>query len=58
MLDAVPFQFRIIEHADHYARRSGPAVGIVLAQRLLVTDSGDITLPVVFALTAFGLPRP
>ncbi|WP_405634392.1 hypothetical protein OHB53_09450 [Streptomyces sp. NBC_00056] len=55
MLDTVPLQSRFLEHADHYARWSGLAIGIVAAQQLVTMDSGDITLPLVFAITAFGL---
>lgn len=55
MLDTVPLQSRFLEHADHYARWSGLAIGIVAAQQLVTMDSGDITMPFVFAITAFGL---
>ncbi|MEU9189308.1 hypothetical protein AB0D14_33140 [Streptomyces sp. NPDC048484] len=55
MLDAVSLQSRILDHADHYARWSGLAIGIVAAQRLITMDSGDITMPLVFAITGFGL---
>ncbi|MFF3613745.1 hypothetical protein [Streptomyces sp. NPDC002580] len=55
MLDTVPLQSRFLGHADHYARWSCLAIGIVAAQHLVVMDSGDITMPLVFAITAFGL---
>ncbi|MER5474802.1 hypothetical protein ABZX90_10940 [Streptomyces sp. NPDC002935] len=55
MLDTVPLQSRFLAHADHYARWSGLAIGIVVAQHLVTMDSGDITMPLVFAITAFGL---
>ncbi|WP_328498820.1 hypothetical protein OHS59_43255 [Streptomyces sp. NBC_00414] len=55
MLDAVPLQTRILDHADHYARWSCLAIGIVAAQHLVMMNSSDITLPLVFAITAFGL---
>ncbi|MFD6286314.1 hypothetical protein [Streptomyces sp. NPDC060205] len=55
MLDTVPLQSRILDHADHYARWSGLAIGIVAAQHLIMMNSGDIALPLVFAITAFGL---
>ncbi|MFC8089611.1 hypothetical protein [Streptomyces sp. NPDC057301] len=55
MLDTVPLQSRLLDHADHYARWSGLAIGIVAAQQLVMMESGDITIPLVFAITAFGL---
>ncbi|WP_328429608.1 hypothetical protein [Streptomyces sp. NBC_00443] len=55
MLDTVPLQSRLLDHADHYARWSGLAIGIVAAQQLVAMESGDITIPLVFAITAFGL---
>ncbi|MFG2888129.1 hypothetical protein [Streptomyces sp. NPDC048248] len=55
MLDTVPLRSRFLDHADYYARWSGLAIGIVAAQRLVTMDSGDITMPLVFAITAFGL---
>ncbi|MGC5565945.1 hypothetical protein ACPYPG_24300 [Streptomyces sp. FR-108] len=55
MLDTVPLQTRILDHADHYARWSGLAVGIVAAHHLVTRADGDIALPLVFAITAFGL---
>ncbi|MFE1832904.1 hypothetical protein [Streptomyces sviceus] len=55
MLDTVPLQSRFLEHADHYARWSGLAIGIVAAQQLVTMESDDITMPLVFAITAFGL---
>ncbi|WP_206190763.1 hypothetical protein [Streptomyces phaeochromogenes] len=55
MLDTVPLQSRFLEHADHYARWSGLGVGVVAAQQLVTMESDDITMPLVFAITAFGL---
>ncbi|MFJ8637069.1 hypothetical protein [Streptomyces sp. NPDC093568] len=55
MLDTAPLQSRLLDHADHYARWSGLAIGVVLAQQLVTMESGDITTPLVFAITAFGL---
>ncbi|MEU3791654.1 hypothetical protein AB0F07_17880 [Streptomyces fructofermentans] len=55
MLDTVPLQSRFLEHADHYARWSGLGIGMVAAQQLVTMRSGDITTPLVFAITAFGL---
>ncbi|MGW6962156.1 hypothetical protein [Streptomyces chartreusis] len=45
MLDTVPLQSRLLDHADHYARWSGLAIGIVLAQQLVTMESDDITTP-------------
>lgn len=55
MLDTVPLQSRFLDHADYYARWSGLAIGIVAAQQLVAMESDDITMPLVFAITAFGL---
>ncbi|MEV6406496.1 hypothetical protein AB0M58_26630 [Streptomyces bobili] len=55
MLDTVPLQSRFLDHAEHYARWSGLAIGIAAAQQLVAMDSGDIAMPLVFAITAFGL---
>lgn len=55
MLDTVPLQSRLLDHADHYARWSGLAIGIVVAQQLVTMESDDITTPLVLAITAFGL---
>ncbi|MFI6008258.1 hypothetical protein ACIBAG_05435 [Streptomyces sp. NPDC051243] len=55
MLDHVPLQSRFLDHADHYARWSGLAIGMVAAQQLVTMESGDIAMPLVFAITAFGL---
>ncbi|MFE5819913.1 hypothetical protein ACFQ6S_41700 [Streptomyces sp. NPDC056479] len=55
MLNSVPLQSRLLDHADHYARWSGLAIGIVAAQQLVTMESGDITTPLVLAITAFGL---
>jgi len=55
MLDTAPLQHRFLDHADHYARWSGLAIGIVAAQAL--STLGDIAFEqrVVFCITAFGL---
>ncbi|WP_392960152.1 hypothetical protein [Streptomyces sp. LN245] len=55
MLDAAPLQSRFLDHADHYARWSGLAIGIIAAQG--VSTLGDIEFEqrVVFCITAFGL---
>ncbi|NEA66007.1 hypothetical protein [Streptomyces sp. SID12488] len=55
MLDTVPIQSRFLDHAEYYARWSGLAIGIVVAQQLIAMHSGDIAMPLVFAITAFGL---
>ncbi|MFI7005366.1 hypothetical protein [Streptomyces sp. NPDC050145] len=55
MLDTAPLQARLLDHADYYARWSGLAIGVVAAQQLVTVESGDITMPLVFAITAFGL---
>jgi hypothetical protein len=55
MLDMVPIQSRLLDHVDHYARWSGLAIGIVVAQQLVTMESDDITMPLVYAITAFGL---
>lgn len=55
MLDSAPLRSRFLDHADYYARWSGLAIGIVAAQQLVTMESGDITMPLVFAITAFGL---
>ncbi|MFE1949687.1 MULTISPECIES: hypothetical protein [Streptomyces] len=55
MLDTAPLQSRLLDHADYYARWSGLAIGIVAAQQLVTVESGDITMPLVVAITAFGL---
>ncbi|MGW1717991.1 hypothetical protein [Streptomyces sp. NPDC002156] len=55
MLDTVPLQSRFLDHADHYARWSGLAIGTEAARQLVTMRSGDITMPLVFAITAFGL---
>ncbi|MFC5213573.1 hypothetical protein [Streptomyces coerulescens] len=55
MLDTVPLQSRLLDHADHYARWSGLAIGVVAAQQLVTIESGDIAIPLVLAITAFGL---
>ncbi|MFE2236420.1 hypothetical protein ACFXA4_28145 [Streptomyces sp. NPDC059442] len=54
MLDT-PLQSRFLDHADPFARWSGLAIGITAAQVLVTMESGDITMPLVFALAAFGL---
>ncbi|WP_328672858.1 hypothetical protein [Streptomyces sp. NBC_00328] len=55
MLDDAPLQSRFLDHADHYARWSGLAIGIIAAQA--VSTLGDIEFEqrVVFCITAFGL---
>ena len=55
MLDTAPLQSRFLDHADYYARWSGLAIGIVAAQQLVTVQSDDITMPLVLAITAFGL---
>ncbi|GAB2945793.1 hypothetical protein [Streptomyces heilongjiangensis] len=57
MLDSVPLPYRLLEHADHVARWSGLAVGIVVAQAVSTLGDGDVEFEqrVVFCLTAFGL---
>jgi len=55
VLDTVPLQSRFLDHADHYARWSGLAIGVEVARQLLTIESGDITTPLVLAVTAFGL---
>ncbi|MGW7199749.1 hypothetical protein [Streptomyces chryseus] len=55
MLDTVPLRSRFLDHADHYARWSGLAIGTVPAQQLVAMESDDIAMPLVFAITAFGL---
>ncbi|MEU6705069.1 hypothetical protein [Streptomyces wuyuanensis] len=55
MLDTVPLRSRFLDHADYYARWSGLAIGFVAAQQLVEMESDDITMPLVFAITAFGL---
>ncbi|WP_405818410.1 hypothetical protein OG241_26100 [Streptomyces sp. NBC_01390] len=55
MLDTAPLQSRFLDHAEYYARWSGLAIGIVVAQQLIAMDSDDIAMPLVFAITAFGL---
>ncbi|WNO76699.1 MULTISPECIES: hypothetical protein [unclassified Streptomyces] len=55
MLDTAPLQSQFLDHAEHYARWSGLAIGLVIAQQLVTMESGDITMPLVFAVTAFGL---
>ncbi len=55
MLDTAPLQSRFLDHAEYYARWSGLAIGIVVAQQLIAMDSDDFAMPLVFAITAFGL---
>ncbi|MFE5482940.1 hypothetical protein [Streptomyces sp. NPDC056527] len=55
MLDTAPLRYRFLNHSDQYARWSGLAIGLVAAQQLVGMESGDITMPLVFAITAFGL---
>lgn len=55
MLDSAPFQYRLLDHADHYARWSGLAVGLVVAQALSTLGDVEFEQRVVFCITAFGL---
>ncbi|MFD8733623.1 hypothetical protein ACFV06_01755 [Streptomyces sp. NPDC059618] len=55
MLDAAPFQRRFLEHADHYARWSGLAIGVIVAQALSTLAHIEFEQRVVFCITAFGL---
>lgn len=55
MLGTAPPQYRLLDHADHYARWSGLAIGIVAAQALSTLGDVEFEQRVVFAITAFGL---
>ncbi|WP_198539533.1 hypothetical protein [Streptomyces graminilatus] len=55
MLDTAPLQARFLDHVEYYARWSGLAIGIMLGQQLIAMDSDDIAMPLVFAITVFGL---
>ncbi|SPF06563.1 hypothetical protein [Streptomyces sp. MA5143a] len=57
MLDSAPLPYRLLEHADHVARWSGLAVGVIAAQAVSTLGDGDVEFEqrVVFCLTAFGL---
>ncbi|MFF9041453.1 hypothetical protein ACF090_38975 [Streptomyces sp. NPDC014892] len=55
MLDTAPLQDRLLDHADHYARWSGLAIGLVVAQALSTFGHIEFEQRVVFCLTAFGL---
>ncbi|WP_329224796.1 hypothetical protein OHB07_00420 [Streptomyces sp. NBC_00111] len=55
MLDTAPPQYRLLDHADHYARWSGLATGLVVAQALSTLGGVEFEQRVVFCLTAFGL---
>lgn len=55
MLDTAPPQYRLLDHADHYARWSGLAIGLVVAQALSTLGDVEFEQRVVFCLTAFGL---
>ncbi|MDX2543273.1 hypothetical protein ACOT81_21890 [Streptomyces sp. WI04-05B] len=55
MLDTAPLQAQFLDHVEYFARWSGLAIGIVVAQQLIEINSGDIAMPLVFAITAFGL---
>lgn len=55
MLDAAPLQSRFLDHADHYARWSGLAIGIIAAQGLSTLGDIEFEQRVVFCITAFGL---
>lgn len=55
MLDTVPLQSRFLDHAEYYARWSGLAIGIVVAQALSTLGDIEFEQRVVFCITAFGL---
>ncbi|MDX3633531.1 hypothetical protein OG920_26595 [Streptomyces europaeiscabiei] len=55
MLDTAPLQHRLLDHADHYARWSGLAIGLVVAQELSTLGDVEFEQRVVFCITAFGL---
>ncbi|AZQ36981.1 hypothetical protein EJ357_28960 [Streptomyces cyaneochromogenes] len=55
MLDAAPFQRRFLDHANHFARWSGLAIGIVAAQALSTLGHVEFEQRLVFCITAFGL---
>ncbi|MFF6781772.1 hypothetical protein [Streptomyces sp. NPDC012510] len=54
-LDRAPLQSRLLDHADHYARWSGLAIGLVVAEALSTLGDVEFEQLVVFAITAFGL---
>ncbi|MFE1292433.1 hypothetical protein [Streptomyces sp. NPDC058751] len=55
MLETAPLQRRFLEHADHFARWSGLAVGIITAQAISTLGNVEFEQRVVFCITAFGL---
>ncbi|WP_257234674.1 hypothetical protein [Streptomyces sp. JV178] len=57
MLDSAPLPYRLLEHADHVARWSGLAVGVIVAQAVSTLGDGDVEFEqrVIFCITAFGL---
>jgi hypothetical protein len=55
VLDTAPLQRRFLDHADHYARWSGLAIGIIAAQALSTWGQVEFEQRVIFCITAFGL---
>ncbi|MFF4558800.1 hypothetical protein [Streptomyces sp. NPDC001422] len=55
MLGTAPLQSRFLDHADHYARWSGLAIGVIAAQALSALGQIEFEQRVVFCITAFGL---
>ncbi|MGW1727702.1 hypothetical protein ACWCQK_32915 [Streptomyces sp. NPDC002306] len=55
MLDSAPFQRCFLDHANYYARWSGLAIGIVVAQALSTLGHVEFEQRVVLCITAFGL---
>ncbi|MDX2935409.1 hypothetical protein [Streptomyces ipomoeae] len=55
MFDTVPPVSRLRTEAHRYARWSGLVVGLIVAQPFLVMENDDIAMPIVGAITAFGL---
>lgn len=55
MLGTAPLQSRFLDHADHYARWSGLAIGVIAAQALSTLGHVEFEQRVVFCITAFGL---
>ncbi|WP_369043159.1 hypothetical protein [Streptomyces sp. Midd1] len=55
MLGTAPLQSRFLDHADHYARWSGLAIGVIAAQALSTLGQVEFEQRVVFCITAFGL---
>ncbi len=54
-LDTAPLQARLLDHAEYYARWSGLAIGLVVAQGLSTLGDVEFEQRVVFCITAFGL---